>query len=201
MKNTELAKRIKELRSRKGMSQEELAEVSQLSLRTIQRIEGGETEARGDTLQRLAKALNITPDELIDWAENEDRGFLVVLNLSALSFIAFPILGIVVPLALWMLKKDKIKYVNETGKKLLNFQISWCILASFFTIFPMIIQIFHIGGSLFREFQIFNLGAIESFILLVPVLYAVNLAFIIVNTIRSYKLQKVYYKPAIPFLR
>ncbi|WP_449437443.1 DUF4870 domain-containing protein [Pedobacter steynii] len=190
---------MKALRSRKGMSQEELAEVSQLSLRTIQRIEGGETEARGDTLQRLAKALNITPDELIDWAENEDRGFLVVLNLSALSFIAFPILGIVVPLALWMLKKDKIKYVNETGKKLLNFQISWCILASFFTIFPMIIQIFHIGGSLFREFQIFNLGAIESFILLVPVLYAVNLAFIIVNAIRSYNLQKVYYKPAIPF--
>ncbi|ATP56040.1 DNA-binding protein [Pedobacter ginsengisoli] len=201
MKNTELAKRIKALRSRKGMSQEELAEVSQLSLRTIQRIEGGETEARGDTLQRLAKALNISPDELIDWAENEDRGFLVVLNLSALSFIAFPILGIVVPLALWMLKKDKIKYVNETGKKLLNFQISWCILASFFTIFPMIIQIFHIGGSLFRAFQVFNLGAIEAFILMVPILYSVNLAFIIVNTIRSYNFQKVYYKPAIPFLR
>src|SRR5690349_14196497 len=119
MKNTELAKKIKELRGRKGMSQEELAEKSQLSLRTVQRIEGGETEPRGDTLQRLASALGTTPDELIVWTENEDKGFLIVLNLSALSFIAFPILGIVVPLSLWMLKKDKIKYVNETGKKLL----------------------------------------------------------------------------------
>ncbi|ETZ21831.1 helix-turn-helix domain-containing protein [Pedobacter sp. V48] len=201
MKNIDLAKKIKELRSRKGMSQDELAEKSQLSLRTIQRIEAGETEARGDTLQRLAKALNVTPDELIDWTESEDRGFLVVLNLSALSFIAFPILGIVVPLALWMLKKDKIKYINETGKRLLNFQISWCILVMFFSIFPIITQIFHFGGSLVRGFRIFNLGAMESFILMVPILYVVNLVFIIVNTIRSYNTRKVFYQPAIPFLR
>jgi transcriptional regulator with XRE-family HTH domain len=201
MKNIDLAKKIKELRSRKGMSQDELAEKSQLSLRTIQRIEAGETEARGDTLQRLAKALNVTPDELIDWTESEDRGFLVVLNLSALSFIAFPMLGIVVPLALWMLKKDKIKYINETGKRLLNFQISWCILVMFFSIFPIVTQIFHIGGSIVKGFRIFNLGAMESFILMVPILYAVNLVFIIVNTIRSYNTREVFYQPAIPFLR
>jgi len=201
MKNTELAKKIKELRSRKGMSQEELAEKSQLSLRTVQRIEGGETEPRGDTLQRLASALGTTPDELIVWTENEDKGFLTVLNLSALSFIAFPILGIVVPLSLWMLKKDKIKYVNETGKKLLNFQISWCILISFLYIFPMVTQIFHIGGAIFRGFQIFNLGAIEALILMVPLLYTINIVFIVVNTVRSYNTGKVFYKPAIPFLR
>ena len=69
MKNFDLAKKIKELRSRKGYSQDDLAEYSQLSLRTIQRIENGETEPRGDTLKRLAKALNVTPDEMIDWAE------------------------------------------------------------------------------------------------------------------------------------
>lgn len=57
MKNTELAKKIKELRGRKGMSQEELAEKSQLSLRTVQRIEGGETEPRGDTLHRPSSRL------------------------------------------------------------------------------------------------------------------------------------------------
>lgn len=201
MKNTELAKKIKELRSRKGMSQEELAEKSQLSLRTVQRIEGGETEPRGDTLQRLASALGTTPDELIVWTENEDKGFLTVLNLSALSFIAFPILGIVVPLSLWMLKKDKIKYVNETGKKLLNFQISWCILVMFVYLFPIVSKIFHIGGSIFGGFQIFNLGAIEALILMVPILYVINLVFIIVNTVRSYNTGKVFYKPAIPFLR
>ena len=41
MKNKGLEKRVKELRNRKGMSQELLAEKSGLSLRTIQRIENG----------------------------------------------------------------------------------------------------------------------------------------------------------------
>lgn len=43
MKNKELAQKIKSLRNRKGFSQEELAEKTGLSLRTIQRIENGET--------------------------------------------------------------------------------------------------------------------------------------------------------------
>lgn len=41
MKNKILAKKVKELRKRKGYSQEELAEKSGLSLRTVQRIENG----------------------------------------------------------------------------------------------------------------------------------------------------------------
>uniref|UniRef100_UPI0030F528A3 helix-turn-helix domain-containing protein n=1 Tax=uncultured Wocania sp. TaxID=2834404 RepID=UPI0030F528A3 len=71
MKNKNLANRVKELRKRKGFSQEELTEISGLSLRTIQRIENGETEPRGDTFKRLANALNVTPDELIDWTLQE----------------------------------------------------------------------------------------------------------------------------------
>jgi transcriptional regulator with XRE-family HTH domain len=47
MKNKELAQRIKELRNRRCFSQEELSEKTGLSLRTIQRIENGETEPRG----------------------------------------------------------------------------------------------------------------------------------------------------------
>jgi len=197
MKNTELAKKIKELRSRKGMSQEELAETSGLNLRTIQRIENGETEARGDSMKRLARALNVTPDELIDWAEEEDRGFLAFLNLSALSFLAFPLLGIIIPLALWFMKKDKIKNLNHTGKKLINFQITWCM--AFFGIFVFLFlgSVMHLG----LPFSMLNLGGIELIVLFVPLLYGLNILLIIINAVRSYNNQKVYYKPAIPFLR
>ncbi|MGY4386289.1 transcriptional regulator with XRE-family HTH domain [Pedobacter sp. UYP24] len=204
MKNTDLAKRIKELRARKGMSQEELAEKSQLSLRTVQRIEGGETEPRGDTLQRLAEALGITPDELIDWTETEDKGFITLLNLSALSFIAFPILGIVIPLALWMLKKDKIKNVNDIGKKLLNFQISWCIIMSLFYLLPILLLFFpSVASTFFGWFRIssFGIGGFELMLILIPLLYAVNFIVVIFNSIRSYQNKKVYYQPAVPFLR
>ncbi|SDG68983.1 helix-turn-helix domain-containing protein [Mucilaginibacter sp. P25] len=42
MKTYNPGKKIKELRNRKGLSQEELAEQAQLSLRTVQRIENDE---------------------------------------------------------------------------------------------------------------------------------------------------------------
>ena len=44
MSKQNLAKNIRELRTRKGLSQELLAEKSKVSLRTVQRIENGETE-------------------------------------------------------------------------------------------------------------------------------------------------------------
>jgi transcriptional regulator with XRE-family HTH domain len=142
--NLDLAKRIKALRAQKGFSQEELANETNLSIRTIQRIEGGETEARGDTLKRLANVLDVTPNDLVTWIEHEDRGYIAFLNLSAMSYIAFPLLNVIVPLALWILKRDKIKDMNEIGKRLVNFQITWCILIGFFYVSFMVIKIFHV---------------------------------------------------------
>ncbi len=77
MSEKKLSKRVKDLRNRRGISQELLAEDSGLSLRTIQRIENGETEPRGDTLKRLADTLNVTPDELIEWKQAEDNSLEV----------------------------------------------------------------------------------------------------------------------------
>ena len=200
MKNTELAQKIKELRTRKGLSQEKLAETAQINLRTIQRIEGGETEPRGDTLKRIANALNVTPDELIDWTEQEDKGLLVFLNLSALSFIAFPLLGVIVPLAIWILKKDKITNTKEIGRRLLNFQISWCLIL--FLSYAIIIfsKILHLRIPL-PDISIMNLGGMELLILMFPVFYLVNIIFIVVNSIRSYNGKRVFYRPAFRFLK
>ena len=128
MENAPLASRIKELRTRKGLSQEALAEASGISHRTVQRIENGESKPTGDTLIRLAAALDIAPEELIDWTIKEDKGFLVSLNLAALSFILFPILGILIPFIIWNSGKDKIKHAHQVGIALINFQINWVIL-------------------------------------------------------------------------
>lgn len=201
MKNTELAKKIKELRTRKGFSQDELSVTTQLNLRTIQRIESGETEPRGDTLKRLAAALQVTPDELIDWAEEQDTTMLMLLNISALSFIVFPLLGVIIPLVLWVSKKNKVKNLNATGKKLLNFQISWCI--ALFSIYVLYFMAFIFNFKIVPfSFSIMNLGATELFLLLIPLLlYILNVILILFNAIRSHKNKKVIYQPAIPFLR
>ena len=60
------SKRLKELRTYRGMSQEFLAEESRVSLRTIQRIESEESEPTGETIKRIAIALDVSMNKLID---------------------------------------------------------------------------------------------------------------------------------------
>lgn len=201
MKNKELAQKIKELRNRNGVSQEELSEKSGLSLRTIQRIENGETEPRGDSLKRLALAFNVTPDEIVDWTATKDKGFLLSFNLSALSFIFFPILGIVVPLIIWISKKDKIQNLNKTASELLNFQITWTILF-FLGFFGLII--FGLSGERIIMHDANRARSlIQAFLPLFFIIFmnGYNLIFVIVNTLRINKEQHIVYFPKIKFLR
>jgi transcriptional regulator with XRE-family HTH domain len=186
-----LGLRIKELRKQKGMSQEFLAEESGLSLRTIQRIENGETNPTGESLKRLSNALNVNPDELIDWSIKEDKRYLTFLNLSALTFLFFPLLGILIPFILWTSRKGKIKNINKLGKDLINFEITWNLL------------LFCIPFLLFLMSKI---GVIESFTLsmifiIIGVMYFINLIFILLNTIRISNENDIIYNPKIKFLR
>lgn len=54
-----IGKKIKEVRVKRGLSQEELAEASKMNLRTIQRIESNESTPRGKTLKLIYDALDI----------------------------------------------------------------------------------------------------------------------------------------------
>ncbi|MEP0264283.1 helix-turn-helix transcriptional regulator [Dokdonia sp.] len=65
METKDLAKNLKELRTIRGMSQEYLADESRVSLRTIQRIENNESEPTGETIKRIAIALDVELTELI----------------------------------------------------------------------------------------------------------------------------------------
>jgi len=190
MKNIDLAKKVKELRNRSGISQELLAEYSKLSLRTIQRIENGETQPTGDTIKKLSSALNITPNELIDWQIIEDTNSLLIMNLSQLSFIAFPLLGILIPMIIWTSKKDKIKDVEQVGKSILNYQISWTLL-----LFIIITGTF-VSVKLELPINISFAGLFTS----ICVMYIINLVVIIFNTLRYHNGKSIIYKPAFQFL-
>ena len=200
MKNKELAQKIKALRSRKGYSQEELSEKTGLSLRTIQRIENGETEPRGDSLKRLAVAFDVLPDEIVDWTVQENKGFIISLNLSALSFVIFPLLGVLVPLIIWISKKDKIRNLNEIAKDLLNFQITWFII--------LIVGYIIIAANTASKIEIsgfFGANLITSMLvscmIFTGIMYFFNLIFIIMNTIRIKNEKRLIYYPKIRFLK
>lgn len=200
MNNVALAKRIKDFRISKAYSQEQLANITGLSLRTIQRIENGETEPRGDTLSRLANAFSVTPNDLIEWTEIEDNGFLFVMNISAFSFILFPILGVIIPLVLWILKKDKIKNVDAIGKKILNFEITFCVFVFLWYLFGFLTMIFGLPRSLPR-FQFMNLGTTELLLFIPLVFYIYIFILVAINSVKSYNKGKVSYFPAIRFLK
>lgn len=59
------AEKLNKLRIQNGWSQERLAEISGLSLRTIQRLEKGET-ASLESQQAISKAFDIPPSELLE---------------------------------------------------------------------------------------------------------------------------------------
>lgn len=84
MRTKNLAKNVKKLRSTRAMSQEYLADESRVSLRTIQRIENSESEPTGETIKRIAIALDVELIELIGSnyvAETSDlKGTIIFLQ-------------------------------------------------------------------------------------------------------------------------
>jgi transcriptional regulator with XRE-family HTH domain len=93
-----VAEKISETRKAKGLTQEELAEKSQVNLRTTQRIENNESEPRGKTLNLICDALQLDTAEL---TLNENRKlngigakivnglFLVALNIVLMGIFGF----------------------------------------------------------------------------------------------------------------
>ncbi len=189
MKNKDLAKRVKELRRRNGMSQELLAENSGLSLRTVQRIENGETQPTGGSIKRLSSALDVTPNELIDWQVIEDSKALLLLNLSQLGFIAFPLLGILIPLIIWTSKKDKIKDIDYVGKSILNFQISWTLL-----LFLLVLSLF-----MTSKLELANIS-FARILISIGAMYFLNFLVVISNTFRYHNGNAVKYISVFHFL-
>lgn len=129
----DLGQRLTEARKAKGLSQESLAEEAGISLRNLQRIENEGTNPHGDTLKRLAGVLDISLDELLDNALEENYNYIRGMHYIALTFVVLPLANIFLPVIFWIRKKDKVKDLNSYARNLLNWQVTWSIL----TLLPM----------------------------------------------------------------
>lgn len=179
----------------KGLSQEELAEQTGLSLRTIQRIENNETDPRGDSLKRLAQALQTTPDEMIEWRVEEDRSYMVMVALGACAFVVFPLLGILISMIFWILKKDKMQSIDSLGKAILNFQITWTLAICIDVV--LFLYMAFVGINKVR------LSSYQPFYFFIPVFF-IYLFVLIVSLINAFKIFKglsYRYIPAIKFFK
>ena len=83
----EIGTKIREARIKKALSQEDLAELSKLNLRTIQRIENNESIPRGKTLKLVFDALDIVV------IENNSRGKVEVYLIWSSSLTLIMMIG------------------------------------------------------------------------------------------------------------
>ncbi len=167
----EIGKRIRDIRKKKGLSQEELAESAKVNLRTIQRIENNDSEPRGKTLNLICDVLQINTEDILDYGKQPNKSYLTIFHLSVIVFLAIPVGNIIVPLVLWMNKKDKIIGLKEIGANLLNYQIVWSIISfSSITAFAFS-KIMHYGYYPILFYIFIGLYALN---IILPIIFAIK---------------------------
>lgn len=187
-----VGEKIVQIRKRKGLSQDELAGMANVNIRTIQRIENGETEPRGHTLSSICKALDVNIEDILDYGKTEDKTLFVFFHLSVIAGLIIPFGDIIVPLILWLTKRDKIVGLNKQAKNLLIFRGLFDLLLFAFVVASLVVSMNNFGG--YHELSKSFLSVAEIAIciyglatLLYPVIVAISVS-------RSQKL-KSYYPP------
>ena len=64
---------VRKIRMEKGLTQEKLAEKTELSLTVIQKVETGQSGSRLETLIRIAFVLGVSLDVLMDTEERDEK--------------------------------------------------------------------------------------------------------------------------------
>ena len=168
----EIGKKIKDVRKRKGLSQEELAESAKVNLRTIQRIENNESEPRGKTLNLICDVLGINAEDILDYGKQTDKSYLIIFHLSVIVFLAIPIGNIILSLILWMTKKDKIIGLKEIGVNLLNFQIIWSVFTFLSITTYGFFKIMHYGNYALLFYIFLGLYVLN---IILPIVFAIRI--------------------------
>ena len=69
-------KRIKELRIKQGLTQEQLAEMIEVGERNLSKIECGNVFVKASTITKLIKALKVEPQELFEFSQYQEQKYI-----------------------------------------------------------------------------------------------------------------------------
>lgn len=132
---------IKQARKAKGMTQQDLADAGELSLRTIQRMEKGDHDISGYSLKQISTVLEIPLEKLIMTnveqvkIETTSNSAIKALYLSSLFFVINPLFGIIIPTILYFNKTNK----DHLYKKHFRFILYYMIISMILTFGALII--------------------------------------------------------------
>ena len=185
MESNSVGKNLLYQRKLKGFTQEQLSENTQVTVRTIQRIEKGDVNPHLQTVKLLAGGLNIEVDDLLvlenPKEENIQKKWLILLHSTPFLGFIIPLSNILLPLFLWIHKREDNALYNTHGIKIINFQISMTILYMLSLIALVTIEKW---GFLF-------------FMAVVPF----SILIMLINIIRVTSSQNCFYPLAFPFIK
>ena len=184
MQNKTIGKNLIYYRKAKGLTQQELSNLTEVTVRTIQRIEKNEVRPHLQTIKLLAVALELEVEALLPLdnpkEENIKKKWLLLIHATPILGFVIPFCNVLFPLFLWIHKREDNSIYNRHGIKVINFQITALI---FYIISFIALVTVEKWGFLF-------------FISIIPLTFLITL----VNIIYVINTHKCYY-PAIPFLR
>ncbi len=198
----DLGLKVAELRQQKQLTQQRLAELCEVSLRTIQRIESGEVDPRAYTVHCLGTALDF------DFGEQNtahESLWLAALHVSSVFNIVF------IPLMLWLWKRDRSYRIDQEGRQVLNFQITmtlvmftglFLLLVGQPVVFVAMLALEGVTQQPGWELLWVVLASLD----IIGIFLFVAIAFYCLfqgsmNTIRSLTAKPIHYELSIPFVR
>jgi transcriptional regulator with XRE-family HTH domain len=166
-----LKKTLKEHRLAKHLSQQDLADRSGISLRTVQRIEKNESAGSPYVIRALCKTLGIETDSLLQRADHDGHNafqgeisepaplnkYLKYINIGSFSVLLFPFLNLVVVTGLYLIFKKKFVIPNDraTARKILSLQILWSVTTLIILIFTPLIDHWFLHSGEVLEIPLF----------------------------------------------
>lgn len=134
-------------------------------------------------------------------------GWAVICHLSALGGWVFPLGNIILPLIFWLIKKNQNEFINQTGRAILNFQISYVIYFCAYILLLVLGTAFVIGqaGSEIMGSDFFHP---DMYYVLIGIFFLLNLiisfgwlALVIIGAVKAHNLKVFKYIIAIPFFK
>lgn len=182
---------LKRIREEQNLTQEELAEKSGISVRTIQRIEAG-ANPKGYTLKTLASGLNVTEKALLTqdtpaeikeevkepvFSEEKEEPInytqVKMINISSLPFAWLPVANFLLPLLVMFFTKQK----SSIAKQVISLQIFLAVISP---VIFMIVAFLKLGSN--------------SVLVTMILLTLANIYIILRNAYEIDRKQKLFYK-------
>jgi len=121
----------------------------------------------------------------------KERQWAVILHVSAFAGFFIPFGNIIAPLVIWLIKKQEMPCLDQVGKDVLNFQISWAIWSVLIVVIGGLVIM--LGSCIVGPFAL----------LLVPIFFIFSIAwlvFIIQGAVKASNGEAYEFPGSIPFL-